>query len=166
MKKRKPVIGVMGGSKVNQNDCEMARNLGSLIAKRGWVLLNGGRNNGVMAASAKGAKEEGGMVIGILPDNNTKKASPDLDFAIVTGMGYARNVINVLSSDVIIACPGSVGTISEVMYALNYKKNVILLGLDPGPEVDKFRKKGLLVNAATPKEAVELAAKILKDLKK
>lgn len=144
----------------------MARKLGSLIAKRGWVLLNGGRNNGVMAASAKGAKDAGGTVIGILPDNNTKKASPDLDFVIVTGIGYARNVINVLSSDVIIACPGSVGTISEVMYALNYKKNVILLGLDPGPEVDQYRKNGLLVNAATPKEAVELAAKILKELKK
>lgn len=165
MKKRKPVIGVMGGSKVSKKDFDMARKLGSLIAQKGWVLLNGGRNTGVMAASAMGAKEKGGTVIGVLPDNNAKKASPDLDFVIVTGIGYARNVINVLSSDVVIACPGSVGTISEVMYALNYKKKVILLGLDPGPGVDAYYKKGLLHNATTPRDAVALAARILKESK-
>lgn len=165
MKKRKPVIGVMGGSKVSKKDFDMARKLGSLIAQKGWVLLNGGRNTGVMAASAMGAKEKGGTVIGVLPDKNAKKASPDLDYVIVTGIGYARNVINVLSSDVVIACPGSVGTISEVMYALNYKKKVILLGLDPGPEVDGYYKKGLLHNATTPRDAVALAARILKESK-
>lgn len=155
----------MGGSKVSEKNYQMARKLGSLIAQKGWVLLNGGRNTGVMAASAMGAKEKGGTVIGVLPDKNAKRASPDLDYVIVTGMGYARNMINVLSSDVVIACPGSVGTISEVMYALNYKKKVILLGLDPGPEVDTFYKKGLLHNASSPNEAVELAVKILKELK-
>ncbi len=161
MSVRKAVVGVMGGSKVSDDVYEMARELGALIAEAGWVLLNGGRDTGVMAASAKGAKEAGGTVIGILPDVNAKKASPDLDFAIVTGMRDARNLINVLSSDVVIACPGSSGTLSEVMLALKHSKPVILLELDPGPEVDRYRKRGQLHEAHDPADAVAQAAGIL-----
>ena len=163
---RTPVVGVMGGAKATKRVYEMACELGTLIARRGWILLNGGRHTGVMAASAKGAREAGGTVIGILPDKNTRKASPHLNYTIVTGLGDARNLINVLSSDVVIACKGSAGTLMEVMLALNHRKKVILLELDPGPEVDRFRKKGQLLNASTPKEAVEMAATILKETEK
>ncbi len=44
---RKPVIGVMGGASVEQEVFDIARELGALIARRGWVLLNGGRDCGV-----------------------------------------------------------------------------------------------------------------------
>ena len=159
---REPVVGVMGGSKADEEVTAMAHQLGFLIARRGWVLLNGGRNTGVMAASARGAKEAGGAVIGILPDRTTKRASPDLDFAIVTGMGDGRNVINVLSSDVVIACPGALGTLSEVTLALKNDKRVILLGLEVGPEFDKYRRQGQLTSAADPVEAVEQAAAVLR----
>ena len=64
--------------------------------------------------SAAGASQAKGKVIGILPGPDASRASPDLDYAIVTGMGDARNLINVLSSAVIIACPGGAGTLSEV----------------------------------------------------
>ena len=161
MSKRKPVIGVMGGSKATPKVGAMAEQLGKLIARRGWILLNGGRNRGVMAASARGAKEAGGMVVGILPDMTASKASPDLDIAVVTGMHDARNLINVLSSDVVIACPGSLGTMSEIVLALKHKKRVILLGFKAGMELDKFRKRGQLTNAETPAEALEQAAKVL-----
>ena len=160
MHKRKPIVGVMGGSKVDHKTTSMAERLGALIARRGWVLLNGGRNKGVMAASARGAKQAGGLVIGILPDRTTAKASPDLDFAILTGMGDARNVINVLSSDVVIACPGALGTMSEVTLALKSDKRVILLGLEVGPEFDKYRRSGQLTSAADPDKAIEQAASV------
>jgi hypothetical protein len=160
--RRKPVIGVMGGSRATEKVAAMAHELGALIAQRGWVLLNGGRNAGVMAASAAGAKAAGGTVVGVLPDATRHRASPDLDYVILTGMGDARNVINVLSSDVVIACPGRAGTLSEVMLALNHEKPVILLGgFDPGPEVDQYRKSGLLREAASPLDAVDLAATLL-----
>jgi hypothetical protein len=160
--RRRAVIGVVGGAQVSAGVAAMAHELGRLIAQRGWVLVNGGRNVGVMAASARGAKEAGGTVIGILPDATDHRAAADLDVAILTGMGKARNVINVLSSDVVIACPGSVGTLSEVMLALNHDKPVILLGgLDPGPELGRYRRSGMLRDAATPAEAVELADALL-----
>lgn len=158
---RRPVVGVMGGSKVSEADFEMARQLGGLIAQRGWILLNGGRNKGVMAATAKGAKEAGGTVVGILPDRNTNQASPDLDIAIVTGLGDGRNVLNVLSSDVVIACPGALGTLSEIVLALKNDKHVILLGRAGDPSLEKLAPRGRLSVTTTPEEAVNRAAEIL-----
>jgi uncharacterized protein (TIGR00725 family) len=161
---RKPVIGVMGGGRVDDRIVALARELGACIAKRGWVLLNGGRNSGVMAASARGAKEAGGTVVGVLPDHDTHAASPDLDVAIVTGMGDARNVINVLSSDVVVACSGGAGTLSEVAIALKSGKPVILLGFAPGPVLEDYRRAGRLISAEDPAEVVEQAARLLEDL--
>ncbi len=154
---RKPVVGVMGGADVGAEVCALARELGKLIAERGWVLLNGGRDAGVMRASSAGAREAGGTVIGILPDADTSRAAPDLDYAIVTGMGDARNLINVLSSDVVIACPGGAGTLSEVALALKNGKRVILLDWDIGAAFGEFRRSGLLTTAQNPGDALAQA---------
>jgi len=163
---RKPVIGVMGGSKASVAVCAQAQELGSLIARRGWVLLNGGRNQGVMAASAEGAKQAGGTVIGILPDSTDSRASPHLDIAIMTDMGDGRNLLNVLSSDVVIACPGKLGTLSEVVLALKRGKRVILLGWElTDLQFKRFIKTGQLTHAATPEVAVEQAAATLEALR-
>ncbi len=158
---RTPVIGVMGGSKATPTVTEMAHELGTLIAQHGWILLNGGRNSGVMAASAAGAKSAGGIVIGILPDTTRAKASPDLDVAILTGTGDGRNLFNVLSSDIVVACPGALGTLAEVVLALKHNKHVVLLGFDLGSDFDKFRNKRQLTHADTPGQAVDLIAAAL-----
>lgn len=71
---RKPVIKVVGGSKADAEVCAQAKQLGSLIAQRGWVLLNGGRNQEVMATSAEGAKQAGRIEIFIFPDRSMSKA--------------------------------------------------------------------------------------------
>ncbi|HAC65440.1 MAG TPA: TIGR00725 family protein [Cyanothece sp. UBA12306] len=125
---KKTVIGVMGpGEKATPEDLKNAYQLGQLIALQGWVLLTGGRKAGVMEQASQGAKEVGGLTIGILPDNNTDNVSDAVDIAIFTGLGNARNNINVLSSDVVIACGMGLGTASEVALALKNDKPVILL---------------------------------------
>ncbi|MGB9793335.1 MAG: DNA-binding protein, partial [Thermacetogeniaceae bacterium] len=101
-------------------------------------------------------KESGGLTVGILPDRHSGLASEYIDIPVVTGMGDARNYINVLTSDVVIALPGGAGTVSEVALALKNRKTVILLGFDPGRLFDGYRDAGLLRSAATPEEAVEL----------
>lgn len=64
----KTVIGVMGpGDNATKEECDSAFELGKLIANKGWILLTGGRNVGVMEAASRGAKEAGGLTIGILP---------------------------------------------------------------------------------------------------
>lgn len=158
---RKPVIGVMGGGDASEADCAAAWELGRLIAERGWVLLTGGRDAGVMAAASAGAKTVGGLVIGILPGANDAGASPDLDVAIVTGMGDARNVINVLSSDVVIACPGGAGTLSEIALALKNGKRVILLGQEADASLSPYAASGQLTSAPASADAVEQAGEAL-----
>jgi len=158
---RKPIVGVMGGAEVDAHVCALARELGKRIAERGWVLLNGGRDAGVMRASAAGAHEAGGTVIGILPDADASRAAPDLDHVIVTGMGDARNLINVLTSDVVIACPGGAGTLSEVALALKNGKRVILLGWDAGEAFVEFQRSGLLTTVLEPQDAVLQVAEAL-----
>lgn len=155
------VIGVMGGASARDDVERDAYEIGRLIAEQGWVLLNGGRNAGVMAASAKGASEAGGLVVGVLPSADTDGASPHLDIAIPTGMGDARNAINVLASDVVVALPGDVGTLSEVALALKSCKTVIALGWMPGPMLARYYDRGLLLDAATPEEALSLIRRSL-----
>ena len=160
---RKPVIGVMGGHKVSSGVIASAEELGRLIAQRGWVLLNGGRDVGVMTASARGAQEADGLVIGILPGKSTRGASPDLTIAIPTGLDDGRNLINVYASDVVIACQGALGTLSEVVFAIKHDKPVVLMGLDPGSALDRYRRRGRIREANDPREAIELAAQFLEE---
>jgi hypothetical protein len=154
------IVGVVGGGDdVLRENYELAYRLGGLIAKEGWVLLNGGRPVGIMEASARGAKENNGLTVGILPGGSASDASCYIDIPIVTGMGSGRNNINVLSSDVIIALAGKAGTISEIALALKNGKQVILLNFDTGKIFDDYLVKGTLKAAAGPEEAVEIIKK-------
>ena len=124
----KTIIGVMGpGDDATKKDLDNAYTLGKLIAKQNWTLLTGGRNAGVMDAASRGAKSSGGLTVGILPSENKNGMSEFIDIPICTGMGGARNNINVLSSDVVIACGAGAGTTSEVMLALKANKPVLLI---------------------------------------
>lgn len=121
------IIGVMGVGSATPKEINLAYQLGKSIAENGWVLLTGGRKAGVMDAASRGAKAGGGLTIGILPDNNTAGISEAVDIPIITNLGNARNNINVLSSDVVIACGMGLGTASEVALALKNNKPVIFL---------------------------------------
>jgi len=129
---RQPVIGVMGpGEQATVAETQTAYELGQQIAAAGWVLLTGGRNVGVMDAASRGAKSVGGLTIGILPTSDRTHISTAVDLAIMTEMGQARNAINVLSSDAVIACGMGLGTASEVALALKSGKVVVLLRGSP-----------------------------------
>lgn len=128
---RKIIIGVMGpGTGASETDWENAYTIGTLIAQEGWVLLTGGRNVGVMDAANRGAKSANGLTVGILPDAGDSGVSDAVHIAIFTDMGSARNNINVLSSDGVIACGMGAGTASEVALALKANKPIVLLTQD------------------------------------
>lgn len=101
--------------------------MGSLIAKKGWVLVNGGLE-GIMEASARGASEAGGLVAGILPGPVTGEANCYVTIPVATNMGHARNVIIAHTADALIAVGGGEGTLSEIAIALKLGKTV--LGLE------------------------------------
>jgi len=154
-------ISVIGGSQVDIEIYNLAYEVGREIAGNGAVLVCGGLS-GIMEASCKGAREEGGLTVGILPSENENDANKYVDIKIPTGMGYARNVPVILSSHAVIAIDGSCGTLSEIAYALTYGKPII--GLKTW-EVRPYYSENtpFIIRAKTAKEAVKIAIKEAKD---
>ncbi len=151
----RPRIGVMGPSQCSSHALETARTVGQLIARQGGILVCGG-GQGVMKAAALGAKEAGGITVGILPGSRASDANEYIDIPIVTGLGDARNAINVLTSQAIIAVHGAYGTLSEIALALKAGTPVVALETwtlippedAPAPEI---------IAARNPEEAVSAA---------
>ena len=151
----KIIIGVMGPAACDPQTAEMAGAVGRAVAERGGVLLTGGRG-GVMEAAAAGARQQGGVTIGILPGANARESPPNahVDIALFTGLGEARNWINVCASDAVIAIGGGFGTLSEIALALKAQKPVVLIGSW------RFEIEGVVPNlprASSADEAVGLA---------
>jgi uncharacterized protein (TIGR00725 family) len=148
-------IAVIGGNSALPDACATAEEVGREIARGGHVLVCGGRS-GVMEAACRGAREAAGHTIGILPGPDAAGANKFVEFKVLTNMGFARNVIVVLSASAVIAIDGSYGTLSEIAMALNHGRPVIGLGTwrisdDAGIE------DAAVIRAVTPAEAVELA---------
>lgn len=150
------------GKTATAKDLATAFELGRHIAEQGWVLLTGGRNEGVMDAANQGAKQAGGLTIGILPTATPEHLSSAVDIPILTDMGNARNNINVLSSDVIFACGMGCGTASEVALALKANKSVILLNIDhPSQIFFQTLAESQVFFAAQPEVAIAMAKSVL-----
>lgn len=135
--------------------------MGKELAKAGAVLVCGGLG-GVMEAACRGAVSAGGKTIGILPGGEHQDANPFVQYAIPTGLGYARNFIVVQSAQAVIALDGSYGTLSEIALALN--KSIPVIGLKTWQlSLDGKEDRGIIV-ARSPKEAVKLALKAAKEV--
>lgn len=140
-------VGVIGGAKPDKESYSLALKIGQLIAEKGAILICGGLG-GIMEAASRGAKQAGGLTVGILPGNSALDANPYIDIAIATGLGYARNSLVAMNSDVIIAVSGQYGTLTEIAYGCIYRKKIIGLGT--------WDIEGV-IKAQTAEEAVELA---------
>jgi len=151
------------GNHATAADRHRAYKLGQRIAQEGWVVLTGGRNMGVMDAASKGAKAAGGLTIGILPTQDTSNLSEAVDIAIATDMGNARNNINVLSSDVVIACGMGTGTASEIALALKSGKKVVLLTNHQQSQQFFTSLSHNVILATSPEAAIDLVKEILGD---
>lgn len=126
MSKLKISIGVIGGNSVTEENSILAYEVGMHIAHNNAILVCGGLG-GTMEAASKGAAENGGLVVGVLPSENKTDANPFVHIALPTGFGLSRNIFVVKFSDVLIAFPGSYGTLSEIAFALTVGKTVIYM---------------------------------------
>jgi uncharacterized protein (TIGR00725 family) len=161
--RRKPfIIGVMGGHNAPPAVLEEAFRLGEEIARRGHVLLTGG-GDGVMEAASKGACSGGGLVIAILPSERNRPSpgypNPYVDIPVYTGMADARNAINVKTPHVVVALSGSAGTLSEIALALACGTPVI------GLNAPRFTIPGMenFTDTNTVEEALKALDKIIKE---
>jgi len=117
-------VGIIGAGEADAGLTELARAVGRGIAEMGAVLVCGGMD-GVMSAACQGAKEKGGVTVGILPGAEKFEANPYVDIAIATGLGEARNLVIIRTADILVAIGGSYGTLSEIGFALKMGKRVI-----------------------------------------
>lgn len=143
------LIAVVGGSTCSSEQAEWAAAVGRLLAERGAVLLCGGLG-GVMEAAARGAKQAGGLTVGILPGSDADDANPYIDVPLATGMGEMRNALIVRAAHAVIAIGGGWGTLSEIALAQRIETPVV--GLH-----DAFTSTVEIPRVATPDRAVQWA---------
>jgi len=148
VRKKQSIVAVIGGGRErSRRVLAAARAVGAEIARRNAILISGGLG-GVMRSAARGAREEGGITVGLLPGEARGGENPFISIPIATGLGIARNAIIARSADALVAVGGEYGTLSEIALALQLKKTVVGLGSWDIPGV---------VPAETPEEAVALA---------
>ena len=165
------VVAVFGGYRYEVGDSvyAMAEEIGRGIAEAGWVLLNGGYG-GSMEASARGAKQAGGRVVGVTCDLFSRQPNHYVDEVVPAPDLWARIRIMLERSDAYVALPGATGTLAEVAMAWEMickefiaPRPLILLGrfwrplyemLIPRPDA-LAAAGGMVRHVVTPREAVD-----------
>ncbi|HEY79348.1 MAG TPA: TIGR00725 family protein [Dehalococcoidia bacterium] len=151
---KKKLIGVIGSGTCSEAEAKTAEEVGRRLARQGAILVCGGLG-GVMEAACRGASSEGGVAIGILPGEDRQSANPYVQIPIVTGLGYARNVVVVKSAQAIIAISGSYGTLSEIAYAL--QNDIPVIGLNTWSLSKNGQVDQSIIPARSAAEAVDMA---------
>jgi uncharacterized protein (TIGR00725 family) len=147
-------IAVVGSAEPGGDTDAAAEAVGRELARRGAVIVCGGRG-GVMEAAARGARAEGGDVVGLLPGTDRSEGNPHLTIALATGMGELRNGLVVRAADAVIAIGGEFGTLSEIAFALRTSKPVI--GLETWELAKAGKNVPAIERASDPHDAVERA---------
>ena len=147
------IISVIGAGTCTKEVSSVAEEVGKCIAENGATLVTGGLG-GVMEAASKGAKEAGGLTVGILPGSDRGEANPYVDIPVVTGLSHARNIIVVRTGDAVIAVAGEYGTLSEIALALKIGKPV--LGINTWEDIDG------VISVSSAEEAVKRAIAMVK----
>ena len=153
------VIGY-GVDHCTEHAYNVAYMVGKDVALQGAILITGGLG-GVMEAASKGAKDEGGLVVGIIPQDEKSYANPYCDVVIPTGMGHTRDFITAYSADAVVVVGGGVGTAIEARVAYLKNKPIVAIKGSGGTADDiagKYlddRRLVKVMGEEDPRKAVE-----------
>lgn len=130
---RRPIrIGIIGQSErpnkpISEKTARIAYEMGFLIGQNGWQLYSGGRD-GVMREASRGAKDAGGLTIGILPSLSKEEANQYVDVPITTGLGIGmRSELMINTVDIVVMIGGKNGTLKELSAAYILCKPIIVI---------------------------------------
>lgn len=155
---RAAAIALVGPGQCDAEVALAAAEVGRHVALAGAVLVCGGLG-GAMAAACRGAREEGGTTLGLLPGETRRDANPWVSVAVPTGLGELRNALVVRAADAVVAVGGGYGTLSEIALALKLGRPVVGLGTwslgRPGGGPDPGVRE-----QSTPERAVALALEL------
>jgi uncharacterized protein (TIGR00725 family) len=124
MTPRSPYVAVVGPGDADAEAERDAEAVGDELARAGAVVVCGGLA-GVMAAACRGARDAGGLTVGLLPGSDRAAANPWVVVAVATGMGELRNGLVVRAADAVVAVRGGFGTLSEIALALKLGRPVV-----------------------------------------
>jgi uncharacterized protein (TIGR00730 family) len=116
----RPAVSVFGSARIHEDDpaYASARAIGGEFARKGWAVITGG-GPGVMEAANRGAREAGGLSVGLgieLPHEQGINRYVDLSYTFEHF--YARKVCFVKPSEGFVVLPGGFGTLDETFEAL------------------------------------------------
>lgn len=174
------ISGAAETSHCGESAFAKAEELGREIVRHKGVLVTGA-TTGFPFWTAKGAKEEGGIVIGLSPASSEKEHLKVYklpieyhDLITYTGFGYSgRNLLLTRSSDAVIIGCGRLGTLNEFTIAFEDKKPIGVLEGDW--EVDDIikemiakghRGRGKIAYSSDPKELVEKVIALIDEEKR
>lgn len=172
-------ITIYGASSPAIDPCylDAARLTGQLLGEAGVDLICGGGRTGIMAAAIDGALSAGGTATGVLPAFMIERnwQHPGLTRMEVTPDMHSRKELMASLSRGVIAMPGGVGTLEELLEILTWRQlglydgNVVILNTRGyyDPLFDMLRRSieqhfmnadhaSLWIEAATPAEAVRV----------
>lgn len=176
MKYKIAVSGAAETEHCNNNAPGMALEMGKEIVRQNGILLTGA-TTGIPYYAARGAKEEGGISIGLSPAA-TEKAhvktyhlpTDYFDLIIYTGFDYAgRNLLLTRSADAVVVICGRMGTLNEFTIAFEDDKPIGVLE-GTGGTADMIREivershrgPGKIVYDEDPKHLLKKLLKLIK----
>ncbi|MHB9161492.1 MAG: TIGR00725 family protein [Nitrosotalea sp.] len=161
MPKKIQILIIGHNGSITPEVAKIAYDTGVEVAKSGAVLITGGME-GVMKEACHGAKDAGGLTVGIIPQSEPSFANEYCDIVIPSGMGLARDFLNALSGDGVIIIGGGSGTLSETCAAYMHKRPIVAIK-NSGGIAEKYadqyldhRKSLLIIGVSSPKEAVQV----------
>lgn len=147
---------------------KIAEQLGELVADAGAVLVFGAEkdSDSLSTAACRGAKKRGGLTVGVTYGKHKNVWEKNMaDFIVSSGLerGGGRELVLVLSCDVVIAVSGGSGTLTEL--AIAYQADIPMVAITgtggwseklAGTFIDK-RERQKIFAAKTPEEAMKIA---------
>jgi uncharacterized protein (TIGR00730 family) len=180
MAKAKKVVAVFGANRVSRGEplYDLAEETGREIAGAGWTLLNGGYG-GTMEATARGARERGGRVLGVPVAIYSSQVNPFVSESVMTQDLWERIRLMLGRSDAFIALDGSTGTLAEIGMAWEFiakkllpPKPLIFIGdfwaplyrtVLSAPNSSEPTRGGIVRIEPTPKAAIDFLRAYWKD---
>lgn len=115
-----------------------ARATGAMLAARGWRLVYGAGDVGLMGEVARAAQAAGGVTFGVIPEHLFARevGKRDLSTFIVTENMHERKKVMYMNSDVIVVLPGGAGSLDELFEVLTWRqiglheKPILILNTD------------------------------------
>jgi len=148
-----PCVTVFGSARFAEGHpyYQLARSLGSALAREGWTVMSGG-GPGIMEAANRGAREAGGVSVGCNIELPKEQApNPYLDTFVEFDHFFVRKVMLVKYSHAFCVLPGGFGTLDEVFETLTLMQTgkieafpVVALGTDYWQHLRTFVRNSMI----------------------